>query len=97
MSTATAYSPRPTGTQTHLVTLKLVPAIAEDLKYLSGYDATGKEIQKLRIGMIYWLYSHAKNRMEPIPYMISETTDPQELKEYLDAGSIFISRYPFKN
>ena len=97
MSTATAYSPRPVGTQTHLVTLKLVPAIAEDLKCLSGYDANGKETIKLRIGMIYWLYSHAKNRMEQTPYIITEATDPQELKEYLDAGMIFISRYPFKN
>lgn len=97
MSTATAYSPRPVGTQTHLVTLKLVPAIGEDLKYLSHYDAEGKEVLKLRLGMIYWLYSFAKNRMEQTPYIISETTDPQELKEYLDAGMIYIARYPFKS
>lgn len=97
MSTATAYSPRPLGIQTHLVTISVVPAIAEDLKYLSHYDPEGKEVHKLRQGMIYWLYSNTKNRMEQTPYIISETTDPQELKEYLDAGVIYIARYPFKS
>lgn len=99
MSTATAHKPRPRGTTTKEVTIQLVPAVPDDFKKVEGYRKTGHghaPIVKLRKGMIYWLYSFAKNEMEPTPYIITEATDPKELKEYLDHKMVYIARNPFK-
>lgn len=98
MATLTAYENRPAGTTTHPVTMELVPALAEDLKYFEGWEANNPDVRimKLRIGLVYWLYSYVKNEIEPIPYQITSTTDVAELKEYLDAGMIFIPKTPFE-
>ncbi|MGB5818841.1 MAG: hypothetical protein WBG90_05100 [Saonia sp.] len=99
MSTATAYEPRPKGTTRKEVTVQLVQAVHDDFKKVTGYRKTGHgsvPIVKLRLGMIYWLYSSSKNEMESTPYIITECTDPRELKEYLDNKMVYIARNPFK-
>lgn len=98
MSTATAIKPRPTDTKIKEVTMELVPALAEDLKYFVGWEENdpSKKIMKLRAGLIYWLYSYVNSEMEPIPYIITAQTDPDDLKGYLDAEMIYIAKNPFK-
>lgn len=96
MSTATAYATRPLVYTPHKVELDLVPAVKEDFREYDGTDHNGEPKYKRRIGMIYWLFSQSQAKMMPTPYMITEASDPKELKEYLDAGIVFVSRNPFR-
>ncbi|WP_421811732.1 hypothetical protein [Flagellimonas sp.] len=100
MSTATAYAPRENSKRFREAKVELVIAHPDDLKETVGYRQTGHgsvPIIKLRKGMIYWLFSEAKGMVEPTPYIISETTDVEEIKEYLDNKMLYIARYPFKD
>ena len=98
MATLTAIEKRPAGTTTHQVTIELVPALAEDLKYFDGWEANnpGVRIEKLRLGMIYWLYSNVTNSLEPTPRIITSHCDVSDLKQWLDAKVIFIAKNPFE-
>lgn len=97
MATATANRPRPAGTTTHHVTVELVPALLEDLNEVIGWKANNPDVQKkkLRVGMIYWLYSHVKNEMEPTPRIITSNCNTTDLNEWLDANMIFIAKNQF--
>jgi|GEM_PF-3558383 len=100
MSTATAYAPREVSKKFREVTIDVVIAHPDDLKETVGYRQTGHftvPIKKLRKGMIFWLYSETKGIVEPTPHIISETTDVEEIKEYLDNKMLYIARYPFKD
>jgi len=100
MSTATAYEIRPEGKKFRTAQVELVIAHPDDLKETIGYRQTGHgtvPIIKLRKGMIYWLFSEAKGKVEPTPYIISESTDIKEIKEYLENKMLYIARYPFKD
>lgn len=98
MSTATAIKQSPAGTEFKTVTLELVPAIADDLKYFAGWEENGlKKIMKLRTGLIFWLYSNVKLEVESTPYIITESTSTDDLKEWLDAGMIYIAKNPFND
>lgn len=99
MSTATAHSPRPKGELYRKASVELVLAEPDDLKETVGYRQTGHgavPIIKLRKGMIYWLYSEAKGEVEPTPYIISDSTDVSEIREYLENKMLYIARNPFK-
>lgn len=94
MSTATAHRSRPFGTQTHEVTVHLVPALAEDFREVARWE-NSKPVYQRRLGMIFWLYSFAKNEMESTPHMITDATCPEEMKEFLANKMVFIARNPF--
>lgn len=99
MSTATAHEPRKNGEKFRTAQVELVLAHADDLKETVGYRQTGHgavPMIRLRKGLIYWLYSETKGEVEPTPYIISESTDINEIKEYLENRMIYIARYPFK-
>ncbi|HEA19973.1 hypothetical protein LCGC14_1042740 [marine sediment metagenome] len=96
MSTATAHRPRPIGNQTQEVNVKLVQALPEDFREVASWK-DGKPVYVRRMGMIYWLYSFAKNEMEPTPYIITDATCPEQMKEFLDNKMVFIARNPFKD
>lgn len=98
MSTLTAIKPRPPGIATHHVTMELVPALAEDLKYFEGWEANNPDVRimKLRVGLVYWLYSYVKNEIEPTPRIITSNCNVSDLKEWLDAKMIFIAKTPFE-
>ncbi len=95
MSTATAINPRPKGSPIQSVTVDLVQALPEDLKRISGYRQSGAPILKLRVGLIYWIYSYASNRMETNPYILSYETDMEELMGYLQNKAVYVARNPF--
>lgn len=94
MSTATALKNRKKGVQTHEANIPLVLAFPEDFKIsVQVRGAHGPTIvQKRRLGMIYWYYSFVKNEIEPTPHQITENTDYDQLKEYLDNKQVFIAR-----
>lgn len=97
MSTATALHPRPFVVQNNIVTLELVYALPEDLKELSGYDDNGNKKYRLRMGLIYWLRSEFTGIIESTPYQITESTDLNSLKEYLDRKMLMIAKNTFNN
>ena len=96
MSTATAYAQRPLVLMPHRVQIDLVPAVKEDFKELTGYDRNKQPIYARRLGMIYWLFSQAQAKMMPTLYQVTESTDLWEIKEYIDAGVVFVAKNPFK-
>lgn len=97
MATATALHPRPFVVQNNIVTLELIYALPEDLKELSGYDDNGRKKYRLRVGLIYWLRSELTGEIQQIPYQITEHTDPNSLKEYLEKKMILIAKNTFNN
>tara|TARA_R110002126_G_scaffold251055_3_gene394054 strand:+ start:2876 stop:3169 length:294 start_codon:yes stop_codon:yes gene_type:complete len=97
MSTATAHATRPLVFKPFKVELELVKALPEDFRKLKEWGQDGAPIYERKIGMVYWLYSHSKNQIEPTPYIIDEHTDAEELRDYLKAEMVYISKCPFKN
>ena len=96
MSTAAAIKPRPFTVINNTVSLELVQALPEDLKVFNGHDENYKPIFVQKIGLPYWLRSQVTGKIEPTPYLITEDTDPNDIKEYLDNNMILISKSPFK-
>ena len=83
------------------VTIELIPAIAEDLKELDYYKDMGpgqphKKVMKLRAGIPFWLLSPNTGEIEPHPYRLTEQTNSKDIARYLNDGTIFISKDPFK-
>ena len=98
MPTLTAIAPTKNTTQVKEVTMELVPATHEDLKYIEGWSENGgrfSPITKLRTNMVYWMYSSTKKELEPTPYLLTYQTDLSEFNNYLKLGMIFIAKNPF--
>lgn len=95
--TATAHATRPIVCMPKKVELYLVPALPEDFKIFKYTDPDGQPVYERKIGMVYWLYSHAENKILSTPYMIDMQSDLVELKEYMDANMVYIAPSPFKN
>ena len=95
MSTLTAIEPRPFVFKRAVAEIELVQATATDLKELIGYHSvTLKPIYGKRIGLIYWLKSNYKG-IESTPRIITENCNPNDLKEWLDQGMIWIANKEF--
>ena len=95
MPTATAIATRPTDFKNKQVTMELVPALPEDFKIFAGWTEKGSKIIKLRVGLIYWMYSMVTNKMEETPFILNYNTDLKELNEYQKLGMIYIAKNPF--
>lgn len=83
-------------------TVTLIPALPEDLKELNYYRDNGfgggmEKVMKLRYGLPFWLLSPNTNEIEPHHYILSAKTNPKEIAKYLQDGTIYISKDPYKN
>jgi len=96
MSTLTALEPRPLIFSRTIVEIELVLATPEDLKELHKYGSDGEKIYKLRTGMIYWLRSSLKNKIEPSPRILKVDDDHIQIKEWLDSGMIYVPKCDFR-
>lgn len=98
MSTASAIGHRVDNTKTQKITIELVLAQKEDLIEFVGWTShyPPKKKLRLRIGMIYWLYSSVKNKIEDTPRIITVSDTPQEIKEWLDLEMIYVAKNQFK-
>lgn len=92
MSTLTAFQPRPYVFTRATTKVELVQALPEDLQV---YDPLWEK-DVLRLGLIYWIKSSITGQMEGTPYVITENTDLNHLKEMLDFKMIWISKSPFE-
>jgi len=98
MSTITAIKPRPLIFQNQFVTMELVPALKEDVQEFYGWDNSGTEPKKTyvpRVGLVYWVFSTLKNKLEETPRKIKQDEDPYLMKEMLDNKMIYIAKNQF--
>jgi hypothetical protein len=91
MCTLTAFEDRPFVFPRDFAEIELVPALAEDLKV---YDPVLQK-QVLRNNLIYWLKSAVTGKIEQTPRVITEYSDADDLKQWLDFGMIYIAKNPF--
>lgn len=91
MPTLTAFQPRPYVLPRAIAKVELVQALPEDLKVFNAL--LQKEV--LRTGLVYWLKSSVKGKIEGTPRVTTEYDDTKQLKEWMDLGMIWISKSPF--
>lgn len=91
MPTLTAFQPRPYVFPRAIAKVELVQALPEDLQV---YDPIWEK-DILRLGLIYWVKSSITGQIEGTPFIITENTDVNHLKEMLDCKMIWISKDPF--
>jgi len=100
MSTATATAQRPFVLKPHQVTLELIPALPEDLKEFDCWvdlgEGNSRKKMKLKSGMIFWLKSPSTLEIIQTPYILTERTSLEDLKEWFDNNMIYIAKNPFK-
>lgn len=95
MPTATAMQLRPYVFPRAIAKVELVQALPEDLKEFIGYDELERKQYSLRLGLIYWEQSYLSGPIEGTPFILTENTDVNHLKEMLDCKMIWISKDPF--
>lgn len=88
MPTLTAFQPRPYIFARAIAKIELVQALPEDLQI---YDPIWQK-DILRLGLIYWIKSSITGQIEGTPFIITENTDVNHLKEMLDLKMIWISK-----
>ncbi|CAL2101440.1 conserved protein of unknown function [Tenacibaculum sp. 190130A14a] len=84
-----------------IVSLTLVSAEANDLRNIKRNieqpDGSFKPEYERRLNLPFWLRSLETNEIEPQCYFLDESKKPHEIKEFLDAGNIFIHELHKRN
>lgn len=91
MSTITAMQPRPYVITREVAHVNLVQAKLEDIRL---FNPVTKQYQR-RLHLIYWLKSSLTGKMEPTPRILTEQTDPYQIKIWMHTGMLYVAQSQF--
>lgn len=91
MQNLSEFKPLPYIFPRAIAEVELVMARPEDLKV---YDPVLK-MEVLKLNLFYWLKSSITGKIEPKRRKITPDTNPNDLKDWMDCGMIWIANEPF--